>query len=272
MASETCAFDLLGAEHVRELEPGRDGGRGRGRSALLQAVPAKPGRRRAFFEHVYFSRPDSTALRRVGAGRCASGWAEQLYREHPIEVDVVVPVPDSGLYAALGYARASGMPFEMGLVRNHYIGRTFIEPTQQIRNFGVRIKLNPVREILRGQADRAGRRFDRPRDDQPEDRAAVPGRRRAGDPRADLLPADDRSLLLRHRYAAARGADRRPTAPWRRSAITSASTASATSAWTGMLQAAGTAESAVCTACWTDEQPVALPAAEAEQLRLFEKA
>ncbi len=149
VASETCAFDLLGAESVRDLERGEvavfDVG------GMHRFKPFPPERRAScFFEHVYFARPDSHLFgesvqeirKRLGA---------QLWREHPADVDVVVPVPDSGVYAAMGYARESGVPFDMGLVRNHYIGRTFIQPTQAIRNFGVRIKLNPVKEILRGK-------------------------------------------------------------------------------------------------------------------------
>jgi amidophosphoribosyltransferase len=101
----------------------------------------------------------------------------QLAKEQPADVDLIVPVPDSGTFAGLGYAAESKIPFELGLVRNHYVGRTFIEPSQQIRNFGVRVKLNPVRETLAGKAHRADRRQPRPGDDEPEDRPDVPGRR-----------------------------------------------------------------------------------------------
>jgi amidophosphoribosyltransferase len=102
------------------------------------------------FEHVYFARPDSMVFgRSVAASR--QGFGRKLAREHPAKADVVVPVPDSGMYAALGYAEESGIPFALGLVRNHYVGRTFIEPKQAIRHFGVKVKLNPVREIVEGK-------------------------------------------------------------------------------------------------------------------------
>src|SRR5262249_1425668 len=101
-------------------------------------------------EHVYFSRPDSLVFgKSVAATRQAFG--ARLAREHPVPADVVVPVPDSGMYAALGYARESGIPFALGLVRNHYVGRTFIEPKQAIRHFGVKVKLNPVKEVVDGK-------------------------------------------------------------------------------------------------------------------------
>ncbi len=148
-ASESCAFDLLGARAVRELEPGevvvvRDG---RVESHRL-ARAGTP--RRCVFEHVYFARPDSVVFGdSVAETRRRLG--ERLAREAPAPADMVVPVPDSGLYAALGYARESGLPFELGMTRNHYVGRTFIEPKQSIRNFGVKVKLNPVQEIIRGR-------------------------------------------------------------------------------------------------------------------------
>jgi len=100
------------------------------------------------FEHIYFSRPDSVVFgRTVNTSRREMG--RHLAREHPADADVIVPVPDSGLSAAIGYSQESGLPLEFGLIRNHYVGRTFIEPKQSIRNFGVKVKLNPVREILR---------------------------------------------------------------------------------------------------------------------------
>ncbi len=148
-ASESCAFDLLGARFVRELEPGevvlaRDG---RVESFHLprRAEPA-----RCIFEHVYFARPDSKLFGDpVSQSRLRMG--ARLAREAPAPADIVVPVPDSGLFAAMGYSRESGLPLEFGLIRNHYVGRTFIEPKQSIRNFGVRIKLNPVRELIAGK-------------------------------------------------------------------------------------------------------------------------
>ncbi len=149
VASETCAFDLIDAEYVRDVEPGemlvldRDG--------LHSSFPL-PARRHSFciFEHVYFSRPDSMIYgRSVNESRHKMG--KRLALEHPAKADIVVPVPDSGVAAAIGYAAQSGINFRQGLVRNHYVGRTFIEPKQSIRSFGVRIKLNPVRHLINGR-------------------------------------------------------------------------------------------------------------------------
>ena len=148
-ASESCAFDLLGAQRERELEPGevivaRDG---QLETYRLEQT-GEPAR--CIFEHVYFARPDSVIFGdAVSKARLRMG--AQLAREAPAPADVVVPVPDSGLYAALGYSRESGLPFELGMTRNHYVGRTFIQPGQEIRNFGVRVKLNAVSDLLRGR-------------------------------------------------------------------------------------------------------------------------
>jgi len=147
-ASETCAFDLIGAKFERDVEPGEivrlsSDGFTSHRFAFPQATPC-------IFEHVYFARPDSTVFgRSVAAVREAFG--ARLAKEHPAAADVVVPVPDSGMYAALGFARESGIPFALGMVRNHYVGRTFIEPKQAIRSFGVKVKLNPVRQVVDGK-------------------------------------------------------------------------------------------------------------------------
>ncbi|MFQ5767573.1 MAG: amidophosphoribosyltransferase [Acidobacteriota bacterium] len=148
IASETCAFDLMGARLVREVQPGEvliiDETGIRSESPF----PPRPARR-CIFEHVYFSRPDSDVFgRSVNQVRKQMGVA--LAREHPASADMVVPVPDSGVCAALGYSVASKIPFEYGLVRNHYVGRTFIEPQQSIRHFGVKLKLNAVRSLLNG--------------------------------------------------------------------------------------------------------------------------
>jgi amidophosphoribosyltransferase len=149
VASETCALDLVRADYLREIEPGEmvvisdDGVR-----SLRPFPPAPP--KRCIFEYVYFSRPDSLLYgRSVYQVRKLQGRA--LARQCPVDADIVVPVPDSGNAAALGYAEESGLPFEMGLVRSHYVGRTFIEPRQSIRHFGVKIKFNPVSELLRGK-------------------------------------------------------------------------------------------------------------------------
>jgi len=148
-ASETCAFDLIDAEYVREIEPGEMVRISRSGVESIHFAPEKQ-HQYCIFEHVYFSRPDSIVF-----GRPINQSREQLgrllAREHPAEADVVTPVPDSGVPAAVGYAAESGIPFRMGLIRNHYVGRTFIEPEQAIRDFGVKLKLNPVRRMLEGQ-------------------------------------------------------------------------------------------------------------------------
>jgi len=149
LSSETCALDLIEAEFVRDIEPGEmlvisKGG--------LQSFSPFPPKKRHFciFEYVYFARPDSTldgvniyeSRKRIGAS---------LAKESPVDADLVVPVPDSGVPSALGYAREMGLPFELGIIRNHYVGRTFIEPQQQIRHFGVKIKLNANRTLFQGK-------------------------------------------------------------------------------------------------------------------------
>jgi amidophosphoribosyltransferase len=149
VASESCALDLIEAKLVRELEPGeivvvdKDGITSH---FPLKKVTPTP----CIFEHIYFARPDSLIFgQNVYMVRKELG--RQLAREHGVEADVVIPVPDSGVPASIGYAEAAGIPFELGLIRNHYVGRTFIEPQQSIRHFGVKIKLNPVREVLEGK-------------------------------------------------------------------------------------------------------------------------
>ena len=149
VASETCAFDLMNAQYVREVEPGE---MLRISKAGLEPIHFSPPKPHQFciFEHVYFSRPDSTVFgRSVNESRERLG--RLLAREHPAEADMVVPIPDSGVPAAIGFSLESGIPFRMGLIRNHYIGRTFIEPSQAIRNFGVKLKLNPVRNLIAGK-------------------------------------------------------------------------------------------------------------------------
>jgi amidophosphoribosyltransferase len=149
LASETCALDIIGAEFVRDIEPGemivitKDG------IETLHPFPPKP-RRFCIFEYVYFARPDSVVegknvyevRKRIGI---------ELAREAPAAADIVVPVPDSGVPAALGYARESGIPFDLGIIRNHYVGRTFIEPSDRIRHLGVKLKHNPNHEMLEGK-------------------------------------------------------------------------------------------------------------------------
>ena len=149
VASETCAFDLLGATYIREIEPGEMLRISRCGLESVHFAPPKPTQQ-CIFEHVYFARPDSLVFGR-SVNRSRETLGRMLAREHPVVADMVVPVPDSGVPAAIGFAMESGIPFRMGLIRNHYIGRTFIEPSQAIRNFGVKLKLNPVRQLLVGQ-------------------------------------------------------------------------------------------------------------------------
>jgi len=148
-ASETCAFDLIGARYWAEVQPGE----------IVRVDPEglhvshfAPPTPHAFciFEHVYFSRPDSQIFGR-SVHQSRENLGRLLAREAPADADIVVPVPDSGVAAAVGYAAESGLPFKLALIRNHYVGRTFIEPEQSIRDFGVKLKLNPVRSILEGQ-------------------------------------------------------------------------------------------------------------------------
>ncbi|MPY88714.1 MAG: amidophosphoribosyltransferase [Luteitalea sp.] len=147
--SETCALDLIGARYVRDVEPGEVLVLSREGVRSYHPFPPAP-RAHCIFEHVYFSRPDSQVFgRSVNEVRTELG--RRLAQEAYVEADVVVPVPDSGVCAGIGYAEASGLPMRMGLIRNHYVGRTFIEPQQSIRHFGVRVKLNPVRSILEGR-------------------------------------------------------------------------------------------------------------------------
>jgi amidophosphoribosyltransferase len=148
-ASETCAFDLINAEYINDVEPGEMVCCGPEGITRERYAPAGP-RAQCVFEHVYFSRPDSIVF-----GRAVQESRENLGRllaqESPVDADVVVPVPDSGVAAAIGYGAESGIPFRLALIRNHYVGRTFIEPSQAIRDFGVKLKLNPVRHLLEGK-------------------------------------------------------------------------------------------------------------------------
>ena len=148
-ASETCAFDLINAEYIGDVQPGEMVSAGPDGLIREQYTPARK-RSQCVFEHVYFSRPDSFVF-----GRAVQESRENLGRllaiESPVDADVVVPVPDSGVAAALGYSTESGIPFRLALIRNHYVGRTFIEPSQEIRDFGVKLKLNPIRHLLEGK-------------------------------------------------------------------------------------------------------------------------
>jgi amidophosphoribosyltransferase len=149
IASETCALDLIEADYQREVEPGEILIFGPAGMESLKPFPPAP-HAKCIFEYIYFARPDSNLFgHNVYQVRKALG--RQLARESPVEADLVTPVPDSGVPAAIGYAEVSKLPLEFGLIRNHYVGRTFIEPQQSIRHFGVKIKLNAQKEVLGGK-------------------------------------------------------------------------------------------------------------------------
>jgi amidophosphoribosyltransferase len=148
VSSESCAFELIGAEMVRDIEPGEMLIIDRNGPRSVRPLPVQQPHR-CLFEWVYFARPDSTLDGR-SVYRARERMGRRLAKEHAVEADVVIPVPDSGVAAAIGYARESGIPYDQGLMRSHYMGRTFIEPSQQIRHFGVKLKLSPVREVLAG--------------------------------------------------------------------------------------------------------------------------
>ena len=151
LASETCALDIIGAKLVREVEPGEiliieSNG-------IRSLYPFKDEPRQlshCLFEHVYFSRPDSVVFGQ-GVQDVRLKLGRQLAREHPVEADLVMPIPDSGNFAALGYSLESGIPFTLAIIRNHYVGRTFIQPSQEIRDLKIRVKFNPIKEIIKGQ-------------------------------------------------------------------------------------------------------------------------
>src|SRR5262245_26434795 len=149
ICSETCAMDLIGASYLRDVEPGEVVViNEHGLKSLRPFSPAPKAQ--CIFEHVYFSRPDSYVFGE-SVNEVRTEFGRKLAKESPVDADVIVPIPDSGVCGAIGYSEASGIPMRMGLIRNHYVGRTFIEPQQSIRHFGVRVKLNPVRSILEGQ-------------------------------------------------------------------------------------------------------------------------
>ena len=150
LASETCAFDIIGATLIRDIEPGEviiiDA------KGLRSLKPLEPRQKRfCIFEYVYFARPDSR-LEGINIYDVRKKIGAELAKESPVQADIVVPVPDSGVPAALGFAQASGLPFELGIIRNHYVGRTFIEPTDQVRHLGVKLKHNANEDIIRGKS------------------------------------------------------------------------------------------------------------------------
>lgn len=265
-ASETCAFDLIGAEVERELEPGevmvaRDG--------TLESfhLSQTPQPSRCIFELVYFARPDSTVFGdSVSQARLQMG--ARLAREAPADADIVVPVPDSGLFAALGYSRESGLPLEFALIRNHYVGRTFIEPAQSIRHFGVKVKLNPVRELIAGKRvvlvdDSIVRGTTSPK--------IVRMLREAGATEIHM-----RISCPPTRYSCPYGIDM----PTREELIASSHSVEeirefidadslAYLSLDGMRAAAHGAADSYCTACWTGEYRVPVSAADRRQSELF---
>jgi amidophosphoribosyltransferase len=149
VCSETCAMDLIGATYVRDVEPGEILVISAERVKSLKPFPPGP-LAHCVFEHVYFARPDSYVFGK-SVNEVRTNLGRMLAREHRVDADVIVPVPDSGVCAAMGYSEESGIPLRMGLIRNHYVGRTFIQPQSSIRHFGVKVKLNPVRSILDGK-------------------------------------------------------------------------------------------------------------------------
>jgi len=148
-ASETCAFDLIEAEYIRQVEPGEmiviEGGR-----LTSQHLLEKAPKRQCIFELIYFARPDSLVFDE-GVYERRKAMGAMLAKEAPVDADFVMPFPDSGNYAAVGYSQQSGLPLELAMIRNHYVGRTFIQPSQDMRNFSVRVKLNPVRSMIEGK-------------------------------------------------------------------------------------------------------------------------
>ena len=268
VASESCAFDLIGATHVRDLERGEvvvcDVG------GLHSHRPLAPARSApCLFEQVYFARPDSRVFgRSVQAVRKRFG--ARLFREHPAEVDVVVPVPDSGVAAALGYAAESGVPYDMGLVRNHYVGRTFIEPSQHIRNFGVRIKLNPVRDVLKGKRVAL---IDDSIVRGTTSKKIVQLCREAG--ATEVHVRISCPPTIGPCYYGIDTPNRRELIAATKELDTIREYVGADSlgylSLEGMLEEAEVGADEVCTACWTRDLPVPLPLGPDQQLGLFEK-
>ncbi len=204
LASETCALDIVGADFIRDVEPGEivvinDQG-------VHSIKPFNKQKERfCVFEYIYFARPDSVmegmpvydARKRIGA---------ELAREANVPADVIVPVPDSGVPAAMGYSKQSGIPFELGIIRNHYVGRTFIEPTDHIRHLGVKLKHSANRPVLAGKRVVLVDDFDRARHHEQEDRRDGPCRRCERSAHAYLFAAHDEFLFLRNRHARAKQA------------------------------------------------------------------
>ena len=265
VCSETCALDLIGATYVRDVEPGEvvivSAG---GVKSFKPFAPAPSAQ--CVFEHVYFARPDSYVFGE-SVNEVRTNLGRLLAREKPVEADVIVPVPDSGVCAAIGFAEESGIPMRVGLIRNHYVGRTFIEPQQSIRHFGVRIKLNPVRSILEGRrvvlvddslvrgttsrkivkmVKAAGAKEVHMRISCPP--TISPCFYGVDTPRRSELIAATHTLEEIKKYI---GAD-----------------SVGYLSLEGMLSAVGTRRSSYCTSCYTGQYPVAFPRNEAAYLQL----
>jgi len=269
VASESCALDLIEAELIREIEPGEvvviD------KNGLTSYFPLKKVQPApCIFEFVYFARPDSYIFgKNVYQVRKELG--RELAREHRVEADVVIPVPDSGVPAAMGYAEESGIAFELGLIRNHYVGRTFIEPQQSIRHFGVKIKLNPVRAVLEGKRVVV---IDDSIVRGTTSRKIVKMVRNAGAKEVHVLISSPPTS-----YPCYYGID----TPTRKELISSSHTVDEISRYItadslgylslkGLLNAVGANDTNYCHACFTGDYPIAFPKLKAEpQLDLFEK-
>ncbi len=269
VASESCALDLIEAQFIREIEPGeivvidKNGVTSHFPFKKVEPTPC-------IFEFVYFARPDSYIFgRNVYQVRKELG--RQLAREHRVDADIVIPVPDSGVPAALGYAEESGIRFELGLIRNHYVGRTFIEPQQSIRHFGVKIKLNPVREVLEGKRVVV---IDDSIVRGTTSRKIVKMVRNAGAKEVHVLISSPPTS-----YPCYYGID----TPTRKELISSSHTIEEINRYItadslgylsreGLLNSVGSENNSYCRACFTGEYPVKFPMLGPEpQLDLFEK-
>ena len=197
VASESCALDLIGAVVDRDVRPGEVLWVDELGLHSVQAVPEGRGAA-CIFEHVYFARPDSRLDgSEIHASRVRMG--QRLAEEAPADADLVMPIPDSGTPAAIGFAKASGIPYDEGLIKNRYVGRTFIQPDQELRRQGIRLKFNPLDEIA-GRQRRDRRRLDRARQHDAAARRDALRRRRRRGARADLVAAGRLAVLLRHRH------------------------------------------------------------------------
>ena len=255
LASETCAFDLIQAEFVRDVKPGEIVVIDRQGLRSIDAFPLHQRRSLCIFEFVYFARPDSNLSgRNVYETRVAMG--RQLAREHPIDADVIVPIPDSGNPAALGYSLESQIPFQMAFVRNHYVGRSFLQPSQFIRDFNVRIKLNLIPELVRGKRVIAV-------DDSivrgTTSRTRVNNLKEAGAKEVHMLVS-----CPPHKHPCAYGIDfpdpsKLLAAKWNRQQICEFLKADSLAylSMEGMLQATGLNPDSFCTACYDGNYPVA---------------